>query len=399
MMITLELRSSLIVRSVVSKSQNDVKEIFSVGYTTETRALVKIYDFLPDSKMDAAKARRFDQIKTWLRDIPESKPEVIPKCTNVTKKIHWFGLWYDNGIRNRCKDKKNFDITQCSCRCEVDFFLFNDTQKYYDSISGDAILFEMSQLQVMGHPPLKHSGQIFVALEKESMNPKGVPLQNFEYVFNWTMTFRQDSDIFCPYGKIVKRIGKPPAKNYSAIYKRKKKGIIWFVSHCITKSKREDYATELSNYIDIDIIGKCGSDICPRFGGAGCIERLEEEYYFRFNLENSYHTDYVTEKLFENFSKDLIQIVGGAAGYDTLAPAKTVIDVSKFDSPADLATYLKKLMSSEELYTEYLKKKNNYYTELYPYQIQKSYCQLCSMLHDPDRYKNLYYSVGDWFYS
>ena len=111
-------------------------------------------------------------------------------------------------------------------------------------------------------------------------------------------------------------------------------------------------------HIDIDIVGKCGWDICPK-GFKICVERLEEKYFFSFNLENSYLTDYVTEKLFDNFAKGMIQIVGGSADYDKLAPDKTVIDEKNFDTPEDLATYLKLLMSREDLYTEYLRTKDN----------------------------------------
>ena len=176
------------------------------------------------------------------------------------------------------------------------------------------------------------------------------------------MTLRQDSDIFYPYGRIVQRTGTPPVKNYSDIYKKKKIGIIWFVSHCGTRSKRENYAKELGKYIDLDIVGKCGSDICPRCHNK-CLKRFEE-YFFRFNFENTYLTDYVTEKLLENFSKDMIKIVGGSADYDKIAPDKSVIDVNKFDTPKDLATYLKMLMGSEELYTEYLRTKTNYHARI-----------------------------------
>ena len=174
--------------------------------------------------------------------------------------------------------------------------------------------------------------------------------------------------------------------------------LIWFVSHCGTRSKREDYAKELGKYIDIDIVGKCGPDICPR-GHSKCLKRFEEEYFFRFNFENTYLTDYVTEKLLEIFSKDTIQIVGGSADYDKIAPDKTVIDIYKFDTPKDLATYLKMLIGSEELYTEYLRTKTNYHPELLADESQRSYCELCSMLHAPGRYQKSYYSIGDWFHS
>ena len=383
---------------------------FTLGYTMKNRAVVKIYDYLPVNETEEEKERRFDQIRTWLKDLPKRNPEVIPKCENVTKRILWFDIWHDkgvskwhngternwNGIRNPC-EKGKVDFSKCRCRCEVDFFLFDDTDKLYEPTSGDAVLFQLQHLRRMGHPPVKHNGQVFVGVSKEPYISRSKFLKNFEYVFNWTMTFRKDSEIFYPYGRIKKRIGKAPAKNYSDIYRKKKKGIVWFVSHCITKSKREDYAKELGKYIDIDIIGKCGSDICGRYDD--CTEKIAEEYFFRFNVENSFHTDYVSEKLFENFPKDMIQIVGGSADYDSLVPPKTVIDINRFDSPADLADYLKLLMTSEVHFTNILKRKDEYYAESYADQIQGAYCELCDKLHEPERYRNLYYNIADWFKS
>ena len=381
---------------VVTETKSDVNKPYTIGYTENDLPLVKIYDYSPVNETEEEKVQRFEQIKPWLDTIPEIRREVKPKCKNSTKRILWFDVWHNGaGVRNKCR---KVDFSQCNCSCEVDFFIFNDTDKLYDPFGADAVMFQINKLGVLGHPPLKHKGQVFVAVEREATPLVRIPLQNFEHVFNWTMTFRQDSDIFYPYGKIIFRTGTPPVKDYSVIYKKKKKGIIWFVSHCRTKSKREDYAKELSKYIDLDIVGGCGRDICPRHSNK-CLDKFEQEYFFRFNFENTYHTDYVTEKLFENFSTDMIQIVGGSAEYDKIAPNNTVIDVADFDSPKDLAAYLKQLMNSEELYTEYLKTKNNYYAETLGDQSQKSYCQLCSMLHDPDRYKNIYYSIGKWFLS
>ena len=145
------------------------------------------------------------QIKAWLRDVPERKPEVIPKCTNSTKKILWFDVWHNGaGVRNKCK---HVDFSKCECPCDVDFFLFNDTQKVYDPFGGDAVVFQINKIGKLGHPPVKHEGQVFVAVEREATPLVRIPLQNFEYVFNWTMSFRQDSDIFYPYGRIMRRTG------------------------------------------------------------------------------------------------------------------------------------------------------------------------------------------------
>ena len=384
-------------KTVDSESQSDMKGNFSFGFTEKNLPLVKIHDYIPVRESDEDKERRFDRIKDWLSGIPEPKPDVIRKCSSSTKKILWFDVWNrGSGVRNKCRV---VDFSRCECRCEVDFFTFNesDTQKLYEPFGGDAIMFQINKMETLGHPPLKREGQVFVAVEREATAKVRIPLQNWEYVFNWTMSFRQDSDIFYPYGRIKQRTGPPPMKNYTTIYKRKKKAIIWFVSHCKTRSKREDFARELSKYIDLDIVGGCGRDICPR-DSIRCLKKFEEEYFFRFNFENTYHTDYVTEKLFENFSTDMIQIVGGGAEYDDIVPIKTVIDLNDFETPQDLATYLKLLMSKEDLYTEYLRTKDNYYADILENASQSAYCELCSMLHDPDRYKNLYFSVGDWFH-
>ena len=382
--------------TVVTQLHPEMDDKYKLGYSEKKLPVVRIYESLPVKETNAEKMKRFEQEQNWLKDNQNTKTEVGPKCTNVTKRILWFDVWHGGtGVRNKCR---KVDFSKCECRCEVDFFIFNDTQKSYEPFGGDAVLFQINKLGTMDHPPLKRDGQVFVAVEREATPRSKIPLQNFEYVFNWTMSFRQDSDIFYPYGRIMQRTGTPPAKNYSDIFKRKKKGIVWFVSHCRTKSKREAYAEELNKYIDLDIVGNCGSDICPKHSRK-CLPKFEKEYFFRFNFENTFHRDYVTEKLFENFSKDMIQIVGGSAEYDNIVPEDTVIDVKDFDSPKALATYLKILMSSEERYTEYLKTKDNHYAELLADQSQRAYCELCSMLHYPDRYRNLYYSVGDWFVS
>ena len=383
-------------RTDVSETKSVVNKPYTVGYTENGLPLLKIYDDFPVNETEEEKLHRFEQIKPWLYTIPKYRPEVIPKCTSSIKRILWFDVWHNGaGVRNKCR---KVDFSLCDCSCEVDFFIFNDTEKLYDPFGADAVMFQINKFNHMGHPPLKHHGQVFVVVEREATPIERIPTQNFEYLINWTMTFRQDSDIGYPYGRIIPRTGTPPVKDYSDIYKKKKKGIIWFVSHCSTKSNREDYAKELSKYIDLDIVGACGRNICPRHSNK-CLDRFEEEYFFRFNFENTYHTDYVTEKLFENFSKDMIQIVGGSAEYDKIAPNNTVIDVADYNSPKELAAYLKHLMNSEELYIEYLKTKDNYYAETLGSQSQRAYCQLCSMLHDPDRYRNIYYSVGDWFLS
>ena len=78
-------------------------------------------------------------------------------------------------------------------------------------------------------------------------------------VFNWTMTFRKDSDIFLPYGRIVQIKDHPPPgpdldafiqdfgmKNQHLAHDRTNDSkAAWFVSNCKTKSNRESLVEEI----------------------------------------------------------------------------------------------------------------------------------------------------------
>ena len=86
-------------------------------------------------------------------------------------------------------------------------------------------------------------------------------------VFNWTMTYRTDSDIFSPVGRLIRRQTTVP-KNYTAVASRKTKSVAWFVSKYDTMykygSQREKYVKELRKYIDVNIFGECSPHKCPK---------------------------------------------------------------------------------------------------------------------------------------
>ena len=98
-------------------------------------------------------------------------------------------------------------------------------------------------------------------------------------VFNWTGSYRDDSDIQHPYGwfdPINKPFILPPKWSvYDDLYKttpfnkeefirtlpqrpesfrnmaKKSKHAVWAVSHCYTESKREQYVEELRKHIRV----------------------------------------------------------------------------------------------------------------------------------------------------
>ena len=107
--------------------------------------------------------------------------------------------------------------------------------------------------------------------------------------FNLTSTFSKDSDLHIPYPYYKNRTSSKPQKSVPLNeIKRRKKLMVWFVLHCNTGSKREDYMEELSKYIPVDIYEKCGKkESCGGSHQENNTEVSMEDYEFYFVAENS----------------------------------------------------------------------------------------------------------------
>src|SRR5699024_667683 len=70
-------------------------------------------------------------------------------------------------------------------------------------------------------------------------------------LFNLTASYRTDSDVVTPYGRVHRRDvplkAFDPRLNFDLRFKTKP--IAWFVSRCHTQSHREDYVQELSKFV------------------------------------------------------------------------------------------------------------------------------------------------------
>ena len=220
--------------------------------------------------------------------------------------------------------------------------------------------------------------------------------------FNLTMTYRRDSDVFMPYGRIVKQ-PQSGDNNYQR-HKNKTELISWLVSNCNTRSKREVLVEELRKYLPADkihVYGKCGSMKCS---GAspddrdGCWKMLEQKYKFYLALENSICPDYVTEKMFEALKHDIVPIVLGGADYDKTFPPHSFINMMDFKNMSTLADHLIALDNDAALYGTYLAWKTKYSVKNSRYDRNLAHCDLCQALHsaDPNEFKKSY-NLKRWF--
>ncbi|CAH0551896.1 unnamed protein product [Brassicogethes aeneus] len=242
----------------------------------------------------------------------------------------------------------------------------------------DALIFHGYQYEFrFGKPDKRSPHQHYIFFNMESAgNTKN--LNEFARFYNCTMTYRYDSDIYHPYGTIVKKDTSYTPPSAESIEKRRSK-IAWFVSNCKTLSFRENLVREMQKYVDIDIYGQCGDKICSKDSPEECYNHLEENYKFYLSFENTVCNDYVTEKLFYILQKNVVPIVYGGADYNIVAPPNSVIDVSKFQTVPDLVSFVKKLDSNVSAYLEYFEWKKHYVVDT---SNTNTLCTLCEKLNE-----------------
>ncbi|XP_077335815.1 3-galactosyl-N-acetylglucosaminide 4-alpha-L-fucosyltransferase FUT3-like [Lithobates pipiens] len=213
-------------------------------------------------------------------------------------------------------------------------------------------------------------------------------LEMMDNLFNATMTFRQDSDIFIPYGQIETM--KEP-QNFSI--PKKSKLVSWVVSKWYPGVRRIAYYEELNKHIPIDVYGArhmplSNKDFHPTIS----------QYKFYLSFENSMYRDYITEKLWSNaFGSWAVPVVLGASrkNYEQFVPGDAFIHVDDFSSPKELADYLLELDKDDVKYQKYFKWRSRYYVKIgegWPYH----YCKACAVIKQGPRY-HVVHQIAKWF--
>ena len=96
------------------------------------------------------------------------------------------------------------------------------------------------------------------------------------------MSYHQGSDISLPFGsKDSENTENPQEKikqhwaSFASLVKNNKTRLIaWIVSHCKTKSQRENYVGELKKHIKVDVFGKCGMSLFSSCRRSGIVSKI-----------------------------------------------------------------------------------------------------------------------------
>lgn len=262
----------------------------------------------------------------------------------------------------------------------------------------DAVIFSMHQIKDPKElPTRKNYNQRWIFLIDESPLETFIhqpqTLSSYNKFFNWSMTYRMDSDIPVPYGRTVKL--SSPLNEVLFInfliekFKKKEKLIAVIVNNCSYKYQT-NYIRKLKQILgsNLDIIGgKClngNETVCSDNLKNNC--KILEKYKFYLSFENSHCRQYFTEKLFWNaYAKFAIPVIMGPSYYDSkkLLPPNSFLHVDTFSSPLSLANYLKQLNNSDD-YVQYHKWRKNYKVlneHGYFGSSSKHYCRACEALH------------------
>ncbi|XP_050052502.2 alpha-(1,3)-fucosyltransferase C-like [Dermacentor andersoni] len=292
----------------------------------------------------------------------------MPRIMMWTK---FFSDWYGTLDDERIGEVL---LENCPAKCLVT----NDRRLIEYS---DAVIFHVRDLKMADLPPKRFSWQKWVFFLMES--PPHTGFRDFHLthgMFNWTMTYRRDSDVYVPYGRVIPRdsFNTNTKRDLKAIWKSKKKTAVWMVSNCHTPGGREHFVAELKKYMDVDLYGACGDHACPKSRGDSCYVDFERTYFYALAFENSICVDYVSKKMFNVLKHNIIPVVFGGANYSHIAPKHSYIDSLSFESPKYLAEYLIKLSKNYTEYSAHFAWKERHEVVRW----DKGFCDLCIKLQN-----------------
>uniref|UniRef100_A0A182KFG3 Fucosyltransferase n=1 Tax=Anopheles christyi TaxID=43041 RepID=A0A182KFG3_9DIPT len=297
--------------------------------------------------------------------------------------------------------------------CPVTDCVLTSNRKHLSSVTEyDAVVFHVATGWDGPLPAVRSPHQMYVAALMESPAHTKHRLSLDGSYYNWTMTYRLDSDVLFNYlnvvdlesGEVISPALRPSWRNGFYEYanaslvelvSRKRKMAAQFVSHCGALSGRDQLVKRLmSAGLQVDVYGSCGTLNCPR-GKPECSQMLDTVYWFYLSFENSLCVDYVTEKLYNALAHNIVPVVFGGADYNRFMPPGSYIDVQQYRTVDELVEYLRYLVDNPQEYVRYF-----WWKEHYALEETNSYCELCQKLHSVAARERVQYyrDIKAWWY-
>ncbi|XP_070605731.1 alpha-(1,3)-fucosyltransferase 4-like [Erythrolamprus reginae] len=310
-----------------------------------------------------------------LEDVP--REEKGPEAVTV---LMW---WEPFGLPGHSGGCGQFNVS--ACRVSTDRGLQSEAH---------AVVFHQRELQGyrLGRQ-LRHwpPDQRWIWMNMESPSYiKG--LRGLAGLFNWTLSYRTDSDVFVPYGYLRLR----PEPLVHLPLPKKTKLVAWVISNWDEGHARVRYYHQLKKYLPIDVYGACGLSLKE-----DKVVKTVSEYKFYLAFENSQHQDYITEKLWRNALESwAVPVVLGPprANYERFIPSDAFVHVDDFSDPMELAIYLKFLDKNKNLYRRHFTWRKQYDVRRSSFWTEHC-CELCKVIRKVGRQPKTIQNLDKWFRS
>lgn len=283
----------------------------------------------------------------------------------------WTRYFYDANWERSVKRVLN---APCSHKCSV-------TTDKSTIKEADAIVFHLLDLYIWERPPQYRAPHQVWVLHNNEPPPHqyytGRSLVYSRFAFNWTLSYRRDSTIRCPYGRSWRKAKTSGEKHrYENFADGKTKMTYGVISNCVDDAGRYSYVKRLREHTPLDLYGRCGNLTCPRNGSC---EALLKPYRFAVTFENSNCKYYTSEKFWNALNRRNIPLVNWIpeqVPFD--APPKSYINVHEYQME-DLAKLLKRLANNDTEYNSYFEWRKNYTVIADHF---AGFCDMCKALHN-----------------
>ena len=230
-------------------------------YLTNGSAIFKTFFMDDDNNVTTTRPPHFDhtEISTKIKPI-----KYILLYNDLPGGItnSLLGIGRESFIRYGC------DVTEC--------YLVNNRQKSQRSMSSyDAVVFNMNVLHYSGKLPWNEADYsrnlnqrfVFASMEPPMFTWGGsgqnkTEVNLYANYFNWSMSFRFDSDVQFTYGLVKpNNFSFKSDSNYQIINKTRRPDdpiAVWMSSNCVAESRREEFIKEMKRFMKIDSYGIAG---------------------------------------------------------------------------------------------------------------------------------------------
>ena len=342
-------------------------------------------------KFDAAQKKRQDKVSRIKALKEKKKMKIILLYTGLHKSSEYYNLPRNNtkGFLKRMK----CPITKCHISYDRELFPIADAVVFHERNMPS-----MSILATLNRQYNRNPTHRWIYFTSETPKNSALTAVPYDTYFNWTMTYRIDSDIFLPYLQyrtLSKNDVRPLKINYA---KTKTNTTAWLIGNC-NFGFRMKFGKLLEKETTVYVGGACRHHFnkylpCSRY----CNLETLKSYKFFLAFENGICRDYITEKYWKYLDLGLVPVVLGGANYSDprLAIPGSFIDASDFKSVKDLAWYLDYLNKNDTAYNKYFEWKQKYkiwHPQFGDWPFESYFlCEICKKLHSnlPNKvYKSL----------